>query len=296
MKNFLSFESRNKTRASFIWFSLFVVAHPIVMFVLLRSFYKELWERELSFGIVAIGLSFLLWQALLCFGEFFFHRYVLHIVTAPFLKDFAKKHRAHHALTSISVDGGDGGGHTVRSSYAISTLRNDEFSTFPPWALSLFFGFMWFLFVFFGTINSHFLHHDRSTGGFPIFIGAYSALAALYYSYETLHMLHHKPHSWWEQKISDSGLRKFWLLMYGFHQAHHANPACNMAIGGFFGLPLADWSFGTYKQPRVLLLDGVAAKQDDVVALTPKPVWPISWLDKFALKLELKILGHNGSQ
>ncbi len=295
MKNFLSFESRNKTRSSFVWFSLFVAAHPIVMFLILRVFYREVWERELSFGISAIALSFLLWQVFLCFGEFFFHRYILHIVTIPPLKIFAKRHGAHHALTSISLEDGKGGGRTIRSSYSISTLKNDEFSTFPPWALSAFFGVVWLLSVFFGAINSSFGLADQRGEGMPIFIGLYSALALLYYFYEVFHMLHHKPHGWWEKKINNRITGKIWRLMYGFHQAHHANNTCNMAIGGFFGLPLADWAFGTYKQPHTLLLDGVVAKETDIAALTPKPYWPISSLDKLALKLELKILGYHSS-
>jgi hypothetical protein len=55
-------------------------------------------------------------------------------------------------------------------------------------------------------------------------------------------------------------------------------------VAGFFGIPLADMVFGTYKQPSPLLIDGVRATNAAARALIPHPRWPIAWLDRAAFK------------
>ena len=75
-----------------------------------------------------------------------------------------------------------------------------------------------------------------------------------------------------------------WVRVYGFHQAHHANYKCNLNVAGFFGIPLADLVFGTYKQPDRLLLDGAPATKATARRLMPQPRWPISWLDRVVFK------------
>ena len=72
--------------------------------------------------------------------------------------------------------------------------------------------------------------------------------------------------------------------MYGFHQAHHANYKCNLNVAGFFGIPLADLAFGTYRQPDDLLLDGATLTKATARKLTPEPYWPIAWLDRVVFK------------
>jgi hemolysin III len=78
-----------------------------------------------------------------------------------------------------------------------------------------------------------------------------------------------------------------WRLFYGFHHMHHANISCNEAIGGFFGLPVADWVFGTYHQPKDLLLEGRLATAKDFAI--PPPRGFVRWFDEWARKRESKI-------
>jgi hypothetical protein len=78
-------------------------------------------------------------------------------------------------------------------------------------------------------------------------------------------------------------LSNTWRKLYGFHQAHHANYKCNMNIAGFFGIPVADLTFGTYEQPEILLLDGAPASKEVACKLTTNPRWPVSAFDRIML-------------
>ena len=69
---------------------------------------------------------------------------------------------------------------------------------------------------------------------------------------------------------------------------HHANVGCNEAISGFFGLPVADWCFGTWHQPRELLLEGRKATARDF-AVRPPP-GAVRWFDRWVRKREAGIL------
>ena len=94
----------------------------------------------------------------------------------------------------------------------------------------------------------------------PILISGYAAIAIGHCLYELIHAVHHQPYeSFWKPRIEHRWLGGAWKWLYGFHQAHHANYKCNLNVAGFFGIPLADLVFGTYKQPDRLLLDGVSA-------------------------------------
>ena len=74
------------------------------------------------------------------------------------------------------------------------------------------------------------------------------------------------------------------MASVGFHHFHHANVGANEAISGFFGLPVADWLFGTYHQPKELLLQGRMATAKDF-AVKPPPAW-VRALDEWARKRE----------
>ena len=52
----------------------------------------------------------------LCFGEYFFHRYILHLETVRFLRGLCTSHLTHHKLTSIRFDQTG----RVNSAYAIT--------------------------------------------------------------------------------------------------------------------------------------------------------------------------------
>lgn len=271
--NFLSFESRtNSPAVAPVLFGVFIVTHLVVLFTFIRFAFPWTWEQQLSSGVTGLVLTMVACNLVFCFGEFFFHRYLLHIDSVKILGKLCYSHRAHHKLTAIRFDDRD---NAVRSDYPISDVDHDDSATFPPYALLLFFGF-W---------TPFFAVTAFSFPQFPILIAGYTALAIAHFLYETLHVLHHIPYEhWWQRKIDGPILGRVWHKMYGFHQAHHANYHCNMNIAGFFGLPLADLVLGTYKQPAMLLIDGAPASKAAARALTPQPRWPVSALDRTVIK------------
>jgi hypothetical protein len=69
---------------------------------------------------------------------------------------------------------------------------------------------------------------------------------------------------------------------------HHANIGCNEAISGFFGLPVPDWCFATYHQPKALLLDGRMATAKDFAI--PAPHGVVAWIDRWVRRREAEIM------
>ena len=128
--------------------------------------------------------------------------------------------------------------------------------------------------------------HGVSFPGIPILISGYAAIAIAHFLYETIHAVHHQPYeACWRARLDRRWSGRFWRWLYGFHQAHHANHRGNLNVAGFFGIPLADLLFGTYKQPSPLLIDGARATTAAARALSSQPHWPISWLDRVAYRL-----------
>lgn len=269
---FLSFENRTKNRASSLLFAAFIVGHLMVLFAFVRYFFPWTWHEHLASGVWAIVLTCLVCNFLLCFGEHFFHRYLLHLETVRFLRHLCKSHLAHHKLTSIGFDDGES---KVRSAYPITDVEHDDQSTFPCWALIPFFAFF----------TPFIIPVAFSFPRVPILIGGYAAIAIAHFLYEIIHVAHHQPYDdWWKPKLNGRVFGRLWRLMYGFHQAHHANYKCNLNVAGFFGIPIGDLLFGTYRQPEDLLLDGAFATKASARRLTPEPRWPISWLDRVVFK------------
>ena len=270
--NFLSYESRARNPAAPLLFAVFIALQLAALFACVRYFFRSTWDQHLSSGIWAIVLTCLVCNLVLCFGEYFFHRYLLHIETVRFLRALCTSHLAHHKLTSIRFDDV---ANAVRSAYPISDVEHDDQATFPPWALI----------PFMASFTPFFAPIAFSFPGLPILIGGYSAIGIALFLYETIHVVHHQPYeAWWKRKLNDRTFGKVWRTVYGFHQAHHANYRCNLNVAGFFGIPLADMVFGTYRQPDELFLDGVPATKASARRLTPQPRWPISWLDRVVFK------------
>ena len=216
-------------------------------------------------------LTCLVCNVVLCFGEYFFHRYLLHLETVRFLRQLCRSHRAHHKLTSIQFDDAH---HTVRSTYPIDDVARDDQSTFPPWALIPFFAFF----------TPFFAPMAFSFPRLPILIGGYAAIAIAHFLYEIIHVIHHQPYQWWRPRLESRSFGILWRRLYGFHLAHHVNYKCNLNVAGFFGVPVADLVFGTYKQPDTLPIDGAIATKELARRLTPQPRWPIAWLDRVSFK------------
>jgi hypothetical protein len=270
--SFLSYEYRTKHPAAILYFAIFLALQLVALFSVVRYFFRTTWDQHLASGIWAIVLTCLVCNLVVCFGEYFFHRYLLHLETVRFLRTFTTSHRKHHKLTSIGFDDEQ---KTVRNAYSISSIAQDDQGTFPPWALV----------GAFAAFTPFFAPIAFSFPGIPILIGGYTSLAIALFLYETIHVAHHQPYeTWWKPKMNSRIFGKVWRKLYGFHQAHHANYFCNMNIGGFLGVPVADLVFGTYSQLDELLLDGAPGTKDIARKLTPQPSWLIAWLDRVAFK------------
>lgn len=268
--NFLSYESRTRNPLALPLFTIFCAAHPLAAFAVVRYFFPATWEAQWSWGLGGVVLTTLAFNLVFCFGEYLFHRYLLHANSISFLGKLSFSHLAHHKLTNIKFPGD----HVV-SAYPIVDKEHDEFATFPPYALL---AFMLFLTPFLAVIAFSFPQ-------IPVLIGGYSAITIAHYLYETIHVAHHTPYDpYWKSKIEWPVLGTLWRKLYGFHQAHHANYKCNMNIAGFYGVPLADLVLGTYEQPAVLLIDGAPATKELAARLTKTPHWPISVMDSALLK------------
>lgn len=270
--NFLSFKNRQATRWAPMLFGGFILLQLAALLLIIRILFRPTWDQHVAAGPVAILVTFLVCSLALCFGEYFFHRYILHIETVRFLRSLCSSHLTHHKLTFIRFDARDG---TVRSAYAIRDEAHDDQSTFPPWALLPFFAFF----------TPFFAPMAFSFPGVPILISGYTAIAIAHFLYETIHAVHHEPYeTFWKPRIEHGRFGSAWSWLHGFHQAHHANYKCNLNVAGFFGIPVADLLFGTYKQPDPLLLDGAIATTAAARQLLPQPRWPISWLDRVVFK------------
>jgi hemolysin III len=265
--NFLSYESRTSNPAAFLFFAAFIALQLALLLACIRYFFRSTWDLHLSSGFGAIVATCLVCNLVFCFGEYLFHRYLLHIETVRFLRTLCTSHLTHHKLTFIGFDDEE---KRVRSAYSIGDVEHDDQSTFPPWALLPFFAFFT---PFFAPMAFSFPH-------LPILISGYIAIAVAHFLYETIHAVNHMPYdTWWKQRIEGPLFGRVWRHIYGFHQAHHANYKCNINVAGFFGIPLGDLVFGTYKQPDPLFIDGAPATKEAARSLIPRPRWPISWLD-----------------
>jgi len=269
--NFLSFENRSATRFAPLLFALFVFGQLGLLLAFIREAFRPTWDHHLDAGIAGMLATFVGCSLVLCFGEYFFHRYLLHLETVRFLRSLYSSHLTHHKLTSIRFDSTG----SVRSDYPIADRAHDDQSTFPPWALLPFFAFF----------TPFFASMAFSFPWIPILISGYAAIAVAHFLYETIHALHHQPYAaFWCPRLERRWSGSFWRWLYGFHQAHHANYRCNLNVAGFFGIPVADIVFGTYRQPSILLIDGAPATSAVARALSPQPRWPIAWLDRVAFK------------
>lgn len=268
-----------RKRFSIARFSLFVALQVVVLFLGLRVFFPTFWHGQIAAGIPRILLVFLGIHLFIAFFEWFFHRYVLHSVMVWWLTRFARGHRHHHSLTSIRLRPAAGGSDRfVLNEYPITLKEQYPDSDFPAYALIAF----WALFTpLLGGLQ-------LLAPGWPILLGGYAAIAWSMTLYEILHAIEHWPYEWWQKATEHPRSGPFWRRLYGFHLMHHANIGCNEAISGFFGLPVPDWCFGTYHQPKDLLLEGRLATARDFAIRSPRRL--VRWLDRWARQRETGIL------
>lgn len=263
---------------SILWFSIQAVVQYGLLLLAFRFLLPGVWERQFAAGIPALVGCFLAVHLFLCFFEWAFHRYVLHAVTSPVLLWFARGHRSHHGHTPIRLQPvAEGSDRYILNRYPITEESQFEDSAFPVYAIVAFWALFTPLLLLFQWLLP----------GLPVLMGGYAAITFSMCLYEILHAIEHYPYEWWKRATEHPRFGVLWTKLYGFHHMHHANISCNEAISGFFGLPIADWVFSTYHQPRELLLEGRVATARDF-AVPPPPRW-VQWLDAWARKRESEI-------
>lgn len=263
--------SQGKTEPKFsvALFSFTVVASLGAYLFILKLVAPDIWEAQMQASISSIVLTTLAVLFVNCFIEYIFHRYVLHAPLFPFLAYFYKQHTIHHALTGVVAMRGDDSGVVVKNRYPIINESQYRASFFP-----------WYSFLIFSALLSPFFFlAQRSMPQRPIFLGGCLALTVSISLYEIVHAIEHLPLERWSPFLHNPKFGGFWRLIYSFHLRHHADVKCNEAVSGFLGLPLADWVFGTWVNPRTLYpeceLVPVASFK------SPKPRF-IGWLDQLA--------------
>jgi hemolysin III len=266
-------------RFSISRFCLLVAVQIVLLFFALRLFFPEVWARNMAAGPWAFVLVFLGMHLVIAFFEWFFHRYVLHKVTAVWLKRFARAHRNHHNLTPIRLKPLEQGTNRfVLNEYPIVHEDQHPDSAFPVYALLGFWAVFTPMLVVLQVLWPN----------VPILFGGYAAIAWSMILYEVLHAIEHWPYEWWAKATEHPRFGGFWRRIYGFHHMHHANVGCNEGIGGFFGLPVPDWCFGTYHYPKELLLENRMATARDFAIRQPHRF--VRWLDRWAQRRETAIV------
>lgn len=224
-----------------------MTAQYVVLISVFRAVAPTTWDRQLAAGPGAFILVFLGMVLFDCFYEWVFHRYVLHRQIHPWLSRFSAGHRNHHLLTAIKLGTNDAGpGRIILNRYPITEVEQNEDAAFPPYALVA----LWLLF------SPLLIGLQFALPTLPIILAGSAAVVWSMFSYEVFHAIEHYPYAWWERATNSRRWGWLWRRIYGFHHFHHANINTNEAISGFFGLPIADWIFGTYNQPPGLLLQG----------------------------------------
>jgi hemolysin III len=267
-----------KKKFSILRFVAEVLAQCGVLLLVFRFAMPGVWHRQVAAGIGAFIVVFLAMHLLMAFFEWFFHRYVLHSITTRWLVYFARGHRSHHGLTPIKLQPApDGGDRYILNRYPITEEEQYEDSAFPVYATVAFWLFFTPLLIVLQLL----------VPAMPILLGGYAAITWSMLLYEVLHAIEHQPYDWWKHATENPRFGAMWRALYGFHHMHHANIACNEAIGGFFGLPIPDWLLGTYHQPKELLLEGRIATAKDFAVPPPTPL--VRWMDRWARKRESEI-------
>ncbi len=260
-------------------FILLVGLQLSMLLVGIRVLFSSTWSHQVAAGPGAFVLALIGMKIIDCFFEWFFHRYILHGVVHPWFIRFSRGHRHHHALTPIKLGVRVEGTakRIVLNRYPITEESQFEDAAFPPYALLAFWAFFTpLLFVI-----------QQLLPAAPVYLGGYAAITLSMVDYEVFHAVEHYPYEWWKVATEHPRFGWLWRRIYGFHHFHHANTGSNEAISGFFGLPVADWIFGTYHQPPELLLHDRLATAADFGVKPPRRF--IVWLDNWARRRETKI-------
>lgn len=256
-------------------FFLTVALSVAAFCVAVRFIAPDIWSMQFRAPWWAFAAGFMAVSLLNCFFEFFFHRYVLHRPMIPGLARLYRQHTQHHALTRIArKPSRDGRGLLfVENKFPIVEPEQGEGSFFPWYSLA----------AFSAALTPAFILLHLLVPGIPWFLAGIAALATSMVLYEVLHAINHWAFERWEPLIEHPRWGWFWRPVYSFHLRHHAVIDCNESVSGFFGLPIADWVFGTCVIPPTIYADGETWKPENFTA--PRPRAMIRWLDALAAQM-----------
>lgn len=253
-------------------FVLTILTTLVGLIALLRLCAPGVWHAQFLAQTWQWAVAFAAISLVNCYVEFFFHRYVLHTPAITFLRRLYKQHTLHHGLTHITRKrSADGRGILfIENKFPIVEPEQGEASFFPWYSLAIFAVVLTPLLALLQWLLP----------SFPWFFAGFAALAVSLSLYEILHAINHWAFEKWEPLILHPRWGRFWRPVYGFHLRHHAVTDCNESISGFFGLPLADWTFGTCVIPQTIYTDGEESSPEKFRSPNPRRV--IRWLDLWA--------------
>lgn len=242
------------------------------LFAGLRFLAPGVWDAQFLAPVWMAAIPFVVVSLVNAFLEYFFHRYVLHTPAIPFLRRLYKQHTLHHALTRIArKPGRDGRGILfIENKFPIIEPEQGEASFFP-----------WYSLTVFALVLSPLLASLQWLfPSCPWFLAGFAALAVSLALYEVLHAINHWPFEKWAPLVQHPRWGWFWRPAYAFHLRHHAVTDCNESISGFFGLPVADWIFGTCLIPQTIYEEGEEWTPDKFRSPAPRAL--IRALDTWA--------------
>ena len=263
---------RSTSEFSLPLFTLIILATLAGLFAALRFVVPGVWTEQFLAPVWKGVVAFFIVSLVNCYVEYFFHRYVLHMPAVPLLRRLYRQHTLHHALTHIArKQTRDGRGILfIENKFPIVEPEQGEASFFPWYSLA----------VFAVVLTPLLASLQWLLPSFPWFFSGFAALAMSLSLYEVFHAINHWPFEQWEPLIENPHWGRFWRPAYAFHLRHHAVIDCNESISGYFGLPLADWAFGTCVIPQTIYADGEEWAPEKF--RSPQPHRLIQWLDGWA--------------
>ncbi len=236
---------------------IYVSAHLAILFLGIRFLFPNVWTKQVGDGLFLNFTTFILISIAASFGEWFFHRDIQHNVVISYMRFAYRRHGLHHGLTVIATKKPKADHMTVISKYPMVLYEQHQSVFFPGYMLVVSFAFYMIPLVLLQLIFPH----------MPFLLGGYTAVAVSDICYEMFHPLEHQSEEWWNERKNNPiamVLRKYIKYLRRLHEYHHLNTKYNMAIAGFFGLPLADIALGTYKLPPKALTDGASVTSLDI--------------------------------
>lgn len=268
---------------SFGYFIAFVLIQTLLfmaaVYTICHLLKRDLIEVQFATSLPLWLLCFTLMHLVMSLFEYLFHRYTLHKVAVGWLATFKRKHTEHHSLTHVrdlKHKPNRIGQVQVRNKLAITEPNQIRSSAFPAYALI----------TFWGVFSLMIWPLQLLLPSLPILSAGYLAVVFSFSLYEILHAIMHLDYDkYWHRKVEQS---LFVRKVYGFHAMHHSNELVNQAIGGFFGLPIWDWIFGTYFVPEDVPLPEAWVRPE--TQKPPRPRWLVRMLDLMVKRLETRFI------